>query len=222
MGRGKTGHFLLHTVHSMGSGVGLACGFGKLARFGYRQPTIAVVGDSTFYHAVVPALLNARYNGADFLSIVLDNETTAMTGHQPHPGSGVTVMGDTAPRISIEQVVEGLGIPVHVQDPYDVEATTNLVHRLIQEPGTKVLVLRRACILVAVKGVAKAQYMVDQKRCIAEACGCGRFCNRVFSCPANIWDEAEGKARIDEAVCNGCGVCATLCPQQAIIRVGEV
>ncbi|KKM10095.1 hypothetical protein SY88_15765 [Clostridiales bacterium PH28_bin88] len=222
MGRGKTGHFLLHTVHSMGSGTGLACGFGKLDRFGYTQPTISVVGDSTFYHAVVPALINARYNGANFLSVVLDNETTAMTGHQPHPGSGVTASGQPAAQLSIEQVARGLGLPVYIQDPYDVEAITRLVYRLIQEPGTKVLILRRACILVAVKGMAKTRVYVDQERCIAASCGCNRFCNRVFSCPANIWDDTAGKARIDEAVCNGCGVCASLCPQQAIIVEKEV
>ncbi len=217
MGRGKTGHFLLQTVHSMGSGTGLACGFGKLGRFGYTQPTISVVGDSTFYHAVVPALINARYNGANFLSIVLDNEATAMTGHQPHPGLGVTASGQATASLGIEQVVRGLELPVYVQDPYDIEATTRLVYDLLQEPGTKVLVLRRACILVAAKKTRKPRVYVDQERCIAESCGCGRFCNRVFSCPANIWDNKAGKARIDETVCNGCGVCASLCPQQAII-----
>jgi indolepyruvate ferredoxin oxidoreductase alpha subunit len=222
IGRGKTGHFLLHTLHSMGSGAGLACGFGKLGQFMYSQPTISVVGDSTFYHAVVPALINARRNRADFLSIVLDNETTAMTGHQPHPGSGIDVFGHPAPRLSIEEVVQGVGLPVYVQDPFEVESTTSLVYRLLQEPGAKVLILRRACALVATKERLQPRVYVDQERCLAESCGCACFCNRVYSCPANIWDKAAGKARIDAAICNGCGVCASLCPRQAIMVEREV
>jgi len=114
-------------------------------------------------------------------------------------------------------VVQGVGLPVYVQDPFEVESTTNLVYRLLQEPGAKVLILRRACALVAAKEKLQPRVYVDQERCVAESCGCARFCNRIYSCPANIWDEAAGKARIDAAICNGCGVCASLCPRQAIM-----
>ncbi|MGB9825627.1 MAG: thiamine pyrophosphate-dependent enzyme, partial [Desulfofundulus sp.] len=222
MGLGRTGFNLLQTVHAMGSGVGMACGLGKLAEYGFKQPVVAVVGDSTFYHAAIPALVNARYNKSDFLLIVLDNETTAMTGHQPHPGLGKNAMGEEVVRISVESVVEGLGIPVSVHDPYDVEGTTEVVFNLLQTEGTKVLVLRRACALIAARGARKPAVYVDQDLCIGDSCGCNRFCNKTFSCPANIWDVKKNKAMIDEVVCNRCQVCVSLCPRGAIkVEGGE-
>ncbi|MDH7572593.1 MAG: indolepyruvate ferredoxin oxidoreductase subunit alpha [Clostridia bacterium] len=221
LGKGRTGYHLLQTLHAMGSGVGLACGLGQLSRFGFTQPVVALVGDSTFYHAVVPALINGQYNRAEFLCVVLDNEATAMTGHQPHPGLEVGAMGQPCTPVELESVVRGLGIPVWVADPYRVEETIELVRDLLRVPGPKVLILRRACALVAVKKRAPVRVWVDPERCRGDACGCERFCSRVFSCPANIWDAEAGRARIDEAICNGCGVCATLCPAGAIRVEGQ-
>ena len=217
MGLGRTGYHLLQTCLCMGSGVGSAGGFGKLRDFGFDQPAIAVVGDSTFYHAAVPALINARYNNAGFLTVVLDNGTTAMTGHQPHPGTGMTATGAPATPVAIEEVIGGLGIPVDVHDPYDVEGTRQLVWELLQKSGPRALILRRACALLAARGGARPRVYVVPEKCIGDACGCHRFCSRVWACPANIWDGGAKRARIDEAVCNGCGVCATLCPQKAIV-----
>ncbi len=216
IGRGRTGFYLLSSVHSMGSGVGLANGFGKLGRFSFSQPVVAVVGDSTFYHAVVPALINARANNSDFLCVILDNETTAMTGHQPHPGSGRDASGNPSPRVGMEDLIRGLGLPVLVCDPYDIPSTVGLITSLLSESGPRVLVLRRACALAAARGERRPRAFVDPELCLGDGCGCNRFCSRVFGCPANIWDREAGKARIDEAVCVGCGVCATLCPQGAI------
>jgi len=217
LGLVRTGYGLLQSVHCMGAGVGLAGGLGKLGRFGFNQPVVAVVGDSTFFHAVPPALINARYNQSSILCVILDNETTAMTGHQPHPGLGVTASGKTSEKVEIESVLGGLGIPVAVHDPYDVEGTVDVVYRLLRESGPRALILRRACALVAVKGRQKDRVYVDQEKCAGDDCGCARFCSRVFACPANIWDGQREKARIDEAVCNGCGVCASLCPRKAIV-----
>jgi indolepyruvate ferredoxin oxidoreductase alpha subunit len=221
LGKGRTGHYLLQTLHAMGSGVGLACGLGQLGRFGFEQPVVALVGDSTFYHAVVPALINGQYNQADFLCVVLDNEATAMTGHQPHPGLGVDALGRPVTKVDLEGLVRGLGIPVRVVDPYRVEDAFQEVMDLLGQRGPKVLVMRRACALVAVKNRPPARVYVDPDRCRGDECGCGRFCSRVFACPANIWDEERGCARIDEAICNGCGVCASLCPAGAIVVEGQ-
>ncbi|MHB8156744.1 MAG: thiamine pyrophosphate-dependent enzyme [Desulfocucumaceae bacterium] len=217
LGLMRTGYNLLQTMHCMGAGVGIACGLGKLGRFGFKQPVISVVGDSTFFHAASQALINARYNQSGMLCVILDNETTAMTGHQPHPGRGVNAAGEAVGRVEIESLLSGLGIPVTVHDPYDVEGTTGVIVRLLKETGPRALVLRRTCALLAVKGRKKDRVYVDQDRCIGDQCGCAGFCSRVFACPANIWDSERGRARIDEAVCNGCGVCATLCPQKAIV-----
>lgn len=221
LGKGRTGYYLLQTLHAMGSGVGLACGLGQLRRFGFTQPAVALVGDSTFYHAVVPALINGQYNQADFLCVVLDNEATAMTGHQPHPGLGVDALGRPRARVDLEELVRGLGIPVAVADPYRVEESIQTVLALLRQEGPRVLVLRRACALVAVKKRRPVRVYVDAARCRGDACGCGRFCSRVFACPANIWDAQKGCAAIDEAICTGCGVCASLCPAGAIVVEGE-
>ncbi|HBV95930.1 MAG: hypothetical protein JL50_04740 [Peptococcaceae bacterium BICA1-7] len=217
LGLVRTGYSLLQSVHCMGAGIGIASGLGKLDRFQFKQPVIAVLGDSTFYHAAPQALINARYNQSSMLCIILDNETTAMTGHQPHPGRGISATGQPLGKVEIEAILAGMGIPVTVHDPYDVEGTTEVVYKILQETGPRALVLRRACALMAVKGRKKNRVYVDQDKCIGDDCGCARFCSRVFACPANIWDAQRGRASIDEAVCNGCGVCASLCPQQAIV-----
>lgn len=217
LGIGRTGYFLLQTLHCMGGGIGLGSGMGMLNRFGLKQPVLSVLGDSTFFHSALPGLVNARYHHANYLCILLDNGTTAMTGHQPHPGCEYTALGEPAGTVSLEEMIKAMGIPYSVEDPYDVEASTQTIYRMLQEDGTRILILRRACALLAVKKKAKDRVFVDQDKCIGDECGCGRFCSRVFACPANGWDEEKGRAKIDEAICNGCGVCASLCPKQAIV-----
>lgn len=212
----RTGWTLPQTMHAMGSSAGVANGLGKLGMFGFKQPVIAIVGDSTFFHSTIPALVNARYTRSNFLLVVLDNETTAMTGHQPHPGMNKNAMGDVVEGLLIEDVVKGIGIQVVIQDPYDIKGTTEAVYQLLQTEGVKVLVLRRACALVAAKASTRPRVYVNQELCIGDDCGCNRFCSATFTCPATIWDLQKGKAMIDEVVCNRCQVCVSLCPQGAI------
>ncbi|HBV87591.1 MAG TPA: indolepyruvate ferredoxin oxidoreductase [Desulfosporosinus sp.] len=212
----RTGWTLPQTMHAMGSSAGIANGLGKLDRFNFKQPVIAVVGDSTFFHSTIPALVNARYTGAHFLLIVLDNGTTAMTGHQPHPGMSKNAMGEIVEGLQIEEVVKGLRIPVVTQDPFDLQGTTTVVLKLLRTEGTKVLVLRQPCALVAAKASTRPRVYINQEQCIGDDCGCSRFCSTTFSCPATIWDPLKGKAIIDEVVCNRCQVCVSLCPQGAI------
>jgi indolepyruvate ferredoxin oxidoreductase, alpha subunit len=214
LGAMQTGFFTLKTVHAMGSSVGLASGFGKLGALGFDQPVVAVCGDSTFYHSVVPALVNARYNDSRLLLIVCDNSTTAMTGHQPHAGTGRSATGE-APPLPIESVARSLGLGVEIQDPLRTSEAVDAVYRLLQTDGAKVLILRSPCALLPwVKRTHRA--LVDPERCIGESCGCARVCNRVFSCPALVWDRERGRARVDEVLCAGCGVCVDLCPREAI------
>jgi len=218
LGAGPSGFGQMKTLHAMGSGAGLACGFGQLERFGLEQPVVAVCGDSTFYHAAMPALVNAYYNGSNFLLLLLDNSATAMTGFQPHPGTGSTATGETAPVVDLKAVCEGFGARVEVVDPFDVSATVETILRLLQdEKGVKVLILKRECALVSAKkqkGLYKVE--VDQERCLGESCGCNRLCTRVFKCPGLMWDSTAERVRIDEAICTGCGVCAEICPASAI------
>jgi indolepyruvate ferredoxin oxidoreductase alpha subunit len=223
LGMGPSGFGQMKTLHAMGSGTGLACGFGQLDRFGMEQPVLAVCGDSTFYHAAMPALVNAHYNRANFLLLLLDNSATAMTGFQPHPGTGSTATGDEAPVIDLKAICEVFGARVEVVDPFDVAATVETLLRLLQdEKGVKVLILKRECALVSAKHQKRPYRMeVDQKRCLGEGCGCNRLCTRVFKCPGLMWDPMTGKARIDEAICTGCGVCAEICPALAIRKEAD-
>ena len=218
LGMGPSGFSMMRTLHAMGSGTGLACGLGQLSRFGLEQPVIAVCGDSTFYHAAMPALANAYYNGSNFLLLLLDNSTTAMTGFQPHPGTGETATGEEAPVIDLKAICEVFGAHVEVADPFDLAATSETILRLLQEEkGVKVLILKRECALVSAKRQKRLYRVeVEQERCLGETCGCNRLCTRLFKCPGLMWDQATGKARIDEAICTGCGVCTEICPALAI------
>jgi indolepyruvate ferredoxin oxidoreductase alpha subunit len=218
LGMGPSGFFQMKTIHAMGSGAGLASGLGQLDRFGLSQPVLAVCGDSTFYHAAMPALVNARYNGANFVLLLLDNSATAMTGFQPHPGTGRTATGKEAPVLDLKRICESLGARVEVADPFDISATTDAMLELLQDKqGVKVLILKRECALVRSKKQKKLYNVeVNQERCLGETCGCNRLCTRVFKCPGLYWDRATGKAGIDEAICTGCGVCAEICPASAI------
>lgn len=214
-----TGFHQARTLHAMGSGTGMASGFGVLNRFGASQPAIAVCGDSTFYHAAIPALINGLHHNSNFLMIVLDNSATAMTGFQPHPGSKVDAMGAPAPPIVIEDLCRSLGVHTVVGDPFDLDAATRTIVDLLEEEGTKVLILRRECALVTAKRTTeRPKIRVVSEQCIGEECGCNRLCTRVFRCPGLNWSGETGKAKIDEAICSGCGVCVDVCPSGAIVK----
>ena len=220
LGAGPAGFFQLKTIHCMGGGIGLATGFGKLGQFAFDQPVIAVCGDSTFFHAAIPALINAKFNNSNVLMVVLDNGGTAMTGFQPHPSSGFNALGKPAPVVQIEDVCKGIGVEVRVRDPFEVNEAISDIYDMLQGSGAKVMVFRRRCHLVETKEKGKKKVFVNTDRCIGDDCGCARFCSRVFNCPGIIWDQEAKRAKIDEVVCTGCGVCATLCPKGAIVVQG--
>jgi indolepyruvate ferredoxin oxidoreductase alpha subunit len=220
MGIGPTGFFQLKTVQAMGSGAGLASGFGKLAALGFHQPVLTVCGDSTFFHAAIPALINGVYNQSNFTLIVLDNSATAMTGFQPHPGTGSTALGEPTQAVDIEALCRSLGIRVEVTDPFDLKGTQQKLLDLMDDGGgVRVLISRQKCALVRAREEKAAfKVHVDQEKCLGENCGCARLCTRVFQCPGLAWDTEKGAAVIDEVLCSGCGVCADVCPASAIIR----
>ena len=210
----------VRTLHSMGSGTGLASGFAKLVAFGLDKPVMALCGDSTFYHAVIPALINAQHNRADITFIVLDNAGTAMTGFQPHPGLAVSAMGEAVPAVDIVKICEAIGAKVVISDPFALEETSRILTSFMAESGSlKVLIMRQICALSPEKkGKKKYQMKVNEELCLGESCGCNRLCTRIFRCPALTWDRTKKKALIDEVICAGCGVCYSICPQKAITR----
>ena len=213
-----SGFGALKTLHSMGSGAGLASGFGKLGQFGMDQPAVAVCGDSTFFHAVLPALVNAVHQKSDVTLIILDNAGTAMTGFQPHPGLAVDAAGNCTPAVDIRDVCEAIGARVASCDPFDLQQTQLTLHELLEdESGVKVLVLKQMCALSPEKRSQKMYEMkVDESVCLGENCGCNRLCTRIFKCPGLNWDKVRQVSRIDEVICAGCGVCASICPAGAI------
>ena len=220
MALGPTGFFQVRTMHCMGAGVGVANGLGKLGQFGFNQPVLAAVGDSTFFHATIPALINGIYNQSNFILVILDNNATAMTGFQPHPGTGMTAMGEPTKVVSMEALCRSLGARVEVCDPFDLKsATATLLEMMAEGGGAKVAIMRRECELVrGRKEKPPYKVHVDSDKCIGEACGCDRLCTKVFLCPGLIWDKKASKSKIDEVICTGCGVCADICPQGAIIK----
>ena len=219
----SAGHYAYQACNCMGSGINLAEGLGQLTNYGLDQKVVTVCGDSTFFHTIMPGLVNATYHHANMLLMVLDNSATAMTGFQPHPATGLTAMGDHVKPMDIQKIVEAVGCDVEIADPFDVEETEKTLRRLLKKPGMNVLIMRQPCATLMSKQQRRpVRVYVDQDKCQGDGCGCDKYCSRVWGCPGNTWDFQKNKARIDPVTCVGCGVCAKLCPNGAIkVEGGE-
>jgi indolepyruvate ferredoxin oxidoreductase alpha subunit len=194
------------TCLCMGAGIGIAQGVGHMEP---DTKCFAFVGDSTFFASGITGTVNAFYNQADMTLIVLDNSTTAMTGHQPHPGTGRTVMGQVVEKVSIERVLRAIGLTVvETVDPLDFALSVETVKRVAAEPGVKAIIFRSPCIAIS---KPKGRSEVDAAKCI----GC-RKCIRELGCPAIILDADGKKAKIDPSLCTGCTLCEQICPVKAI------
>ena len=193
------------TCISMGASFGIACGFAKSV----KEPIVATLGDSTFFHAGIPPLINAKYNHSKIVAVILDNLTTAMTGHQPHPGTQLTAMGDPANPVSIEKLIAGMDIPVEVVDAINVKSIEEALKRGLESEQVYAIVSRGPCVLL--KGLEKKPiYKVEASTC--RAC---KACIKLSGCPA--LEFKEGHSNIDPLICTGCGLCAYICPVNAIV-----
>ncbi len=209
------------TLVDMGSSIGFANGFAHILKD--NKVPVAIIGDSTFFHSGLPALVNAIYNRAPMLVVILDNRVTAMTGAQPHPGSGYFQDGSKAPRIDLESVVKGMGVEFVVKfDPFNINDSIEKLYEAAkyvkERNAVAVAIAERACTLYIVaqarrKGIELPLYAVDMDRCT----GCG-ICYNAFSCPA-ILPLDDKRAYIDPSLCVGCGECVYVCPHDAFYEV---
>jgi len=209
------------TCHCMGAGLSQAAGFyHAYAAAGEDFPTIvATIGDSTFFHAGIPALLNAVLHRARFVLVILDNGTTAMTGHQPTPETGITAMGEKGKAIHLSDLIRACGVDFLEEcDPYDIPAMKALLkkadrHLRRPEGGVAVIIARHPCLLVP--GAKASQPLYEME--VTEDCIACQHCLEAFECPGLIFDESGGRVKIDSRRCVGCGVCRQVCPEGAIV-----
>ncbi len=195
---------MVDTCLCMGAGLGIAQGINHLEK---DRSCFAFVGDSTFFASALPSVINAVYNQAEFTLVVLDNSTTAMTGHQPHPGTGRTMMGNVVDKISIENILRGIGVrEVVTVNPLNLAEAVEAVRKTADLPGVKAIIFRSPCIALT---KPQSRVTINPEKCV----GCKK-CIREIGCPALSF--AGGKAVADPAQCTGCGLCAQLCPAGAI------
>lgn len=202
------------TCLCMGAGVTMAQGF-SVADPGKKA--LAFIGDSTFFASGMTGVVNAVYNGHDFTLCVLDNATTAMTGSQPHPGTGVTLMGPKRKPISIERVLEALGMECIVHaNPLDLQQSIDAAKKAIDFEGPSAILFESPCVQLF---KPEAPVVLDAQRCT----GCKK-CITEIGCPGIGFDAdargpksgQRGQAFIDPGQCNGCGLCTQVCPFDCI------
>ena len=209
----------IDTCIAMGSSIGNALGIEKALQGESSPKVAAVIGDSTFIHSGIPALLDVAYNKGRVMVILLDNRTTAMTGGQDHPGTGITLKGEQGHKLDLSRLCQALGIEkVREVDPYNLRQTRAVLKEELNSSLPSVIITNRPCILLEI-GTKREAYCVDAGRCI----GC-RLCLQL-GCPALQWEPDGGKGkgviRINEISCNACGLCAQLCRQEAIRGKGS-
>ncbi len=194
---------MVDTCLCMGADITLAQG---ISRIDEEAKNFSFIGDSTFFASGITGVVNAVYNKANITIIVLDNSTTAMTGNQPHPGIPFTLAGDVAKAISIPKVLEAIGLDeVVTLNPFDQEKAVEVIKEVSAKKGVKAIIFKSPCIFVS---KAKTPYYINEK------CTKCRRCISEIGCPAISYNNNE--VIIDGDMCNGCGLCADICPVKAI------
>ena len=210
------------TCLDMGAAITMASGFyHAFAQDGIKQPIVATLGDSTFFHSGTAGLLNAVYNNSRFILVILDNLITAMTGMQPTPALGIRADGSRGKTIALERVVQGCGVDfLEVVDPYNLEEMNRVLKKAadyVEAPdgGVAVIIARHPCV------IAYRTEAIPQKKkvTVTEDCVECKFCLERFECPALFHDQGLGRININREICADCGLCLQVCPKGAIVEV---
>jgi indolepyruvate ferredoxin oxidoreductase alpha subunit len=211
------------TCIAMGASITVASGFyHAMKREGLEKiEIVATIGDSTFFHAGIPALLNAHVTDARFVLLILDNDIVAMTGFQPTPATGRQADGREVPSTTIRQVVEGLGIEfIEEIDPYETDDLIGLIkrgHEHTRQPdgGVAVIIARRPCVLRSTPGRSTPAEIVPDN------CDGCQICLKLFGCPSLLWNADTEKVEIEHRTCVECGICIAVCPNEAIVKAED-
>ncbi len=200
---------VVDTTVCMGSSISTLHGMEKAKGKDYVKNWVAVIGDSTFLHTGVNSLMNMVYNKATGTVIILDNSTTGMTGHQDHPATGKTLQGEEANIVLLDELCKSLGVKsVVVADPFDIKKFEEVVKEEVAKDEVSVIIAQSPCALLK-SYVPKGKCVEIPEKC--KKCG---LCLK-SGCPA-ITKTAEGNIKIDQTLCNGCGLCMSVCPFDAI------
>ncbi|MGE5371267.1 MAG: indolepyruvate ferredoxin oxidoreductase subunit alpha [Solirubrobacterales bacterium] len=202
----------MDTTLCMGASIGTAHGFEKARGPEAAAKSVAVIGDSTFVHSGITSLIDAVYNQGQSTIMILDNGTTAMTGHQQNPATGKTIRNEPTKQLDLVKLVEACGIErVRIVDPIEIKELEKTIREELNAGETSVIIARRPCLLI--KGVAKGKpYTIDREKCK----GC-KLCIKL-GCTGLVWQEADKKAIINPDLCAGCGLCAKVCKHESIIQ----
>ncbi|MCX5907610.1 MAG: thiamine pyrophosphate-dependent enzyme [Deltaproteobacteria bacterium] len=203
---------LQSTIYCMGSSIPMASG---MALSGVNRPVFAFIGDSTLYHNGILGLINAATQKVNVNVILGENSVTAMTGFQPHPGTGVTLGGDKTTRVDVPKLAESLGISCRVVNPYNIKECREALEAAVGEEGPSLIVSSMPCYLLSTRQ-GKKVFEPREVKLDAEKCNGCAICINDFGCPAISYSKKEKKSSIDSLICVGCGLCIDVCPRGAI------
>jgi indolepyruvate ferredoxin oxidoreductase alpha subunit len=203
---------LQSTIYCMGSSVPMASG---MVLSGVNRPVFAFIGDSTLYHNGLLGLINAANNKINVNVILGENTVTAMTGFQPHPGTGTTLAGEKTTPINVPKLAESMGVSYRVVNPYDIKQCKEALEAAVKEEGPSLIVSSMPCYLLSTRQGKKVfeprEVKVDAEKCT----GC-QICINDFGCPAISFDKKKKKVSIDPMLCVGCALCIDVCQKGAI------